>query len=154
MGHLAHGPANRRRRVLETAAPLFVCEPSEAPRGGVIVVHDVLGLTHDAEAACRRLARGGWLAVAPFLYHQHGGPAVVGFGIGGYLSASAACSVPGVTAAVTIGAVDPDGLWSDARPLAELVSSSPVPLLGLGALPDPVTSDDTWERIDAFLASA
>lgn len=75
MGHLAHGPANRRRRVLETAAPLFVREPGRAPRGGVIVIHDVLGLTHDAEAACRALARNGWLAVAPFLYHEHGGPA-------------------------------------------------------------------------------
>lgn len=72
--HLAHGPANRRRRVLETAAPLFVCEPWEAARGGVIVVHDVLGLTSDAEAACRRLAREGWLSIAPFLYHEHGAP--------------------------------------------------------------------------------
>jgi len=74
MGHLAHGPANRRRRVLETAAPLFVCEPSGASRGGVIVVHDMLGLTHDAEAACRHLARDGWLTVAPFLFHSRGGP--------------------------------------------------------------------------------
>lgn len=195
MGHLAHGPANRRRRVLETAAPVFVCEPTGQPRGGAIVVHDVLGLTHDAEAACRRLARGAWLTVAPFLYHQHGGPAfglsslaqaraelgrlslsgldadlaaaasylarrgcgrfaVVGFGTGGYLAVRAARSVPGVIAAVTIGAVEADGVWPDAWPLAELVSSCPIPLLGLAALPDPVTGDDTWKRIDAFLAGA
>jgi dienelactone hydrolase len=195
MGHLAHGPANRRRRVLETAAPLFVCEPSDATRGGVIVVHDVLGLTHDAEAACRHLARAGWLSVAPFLFHSHGGPtfglsalaaaraelgrrslsdlgadltaaasylagrgcgdvAVAGFGTGGYLAASAASSVPGVIAAVSIGAVEGAGLWPDARPLAELVSKSSVPLLDLPALSDPVTSDGTWERIAAFLASA
>lgn len=195
MGHLAHGPANRRRRVLETAAPLFVCEPSDATRGGVIVVHDVLGLTHDAEAAGRHLARAGWLSVAPFLFHEHGGPtfglsalaaaraelgrrslsdlgadltaaasylagrgcgdvAVAGFGTGGYLAASAASSVPGVIAAVTIGAVEASGLWPDARPLAELVSQSAVPLLDLPALSDLVTSDDTWKRIAAFLASA
>jgi dienelactone hydrolase len=195
MGHLAHGPANRRRRVLETAAPLFVCEPSAAARGGVIVVHDVLGLTHDAEAACRHLARAGWLSVAPFLFHSRGGPtfslsslaaaraelgrrslsdlgadltaagsylagrgcvdvAVAGFGTGGYLAASAASSVPGVIAAVTIGAVDGAGLWPDARPLAELVSNSAVPLLDLGALSDTATGDDVWGRIAAFLAGA
>ena len=195
MGHLAHGPANRRRRVLETAAPLFVCEPSDAARGGVIVVHDVLGLTHDAEAACRRLARAGWLSVAPFLFHERGGPtfglsslataraelgrrslgdlgadltaaasylagrgcgdvAVAGFGTGGYLAASAASSVAGVIAAVTIGAVEGDGLWPEARPLAELVSKSSVPLLDLPALSDPVSSGDTWKRIAEFLASA
>jgi carboxymethylenebutenolidase len=192
MGHLAHGPANRRRHVLDTAAPLFVCEPFDAARGGAILVHDVLGLTHDAEAACRYLAWDGWLTVAPFLLHEHGGPtfglsslpaaraelgrlslsdlgadltaaasylagrgcgdlAVVGFGTGGYLAASAASSVPGVTAAVTIGAVEGDGLWPDARPLAELVSNCPVPLLDLPALSDPATSDDTWQRIAAFL---
>jgi len=74
-GHLAHGPANRGRRVLETAAPLFVCEPAGEPRGGAVLVHGLLGLTHDVEAACRELAAHGWLAVAPFLYHGHGGPA-------------------------------------------------------------------------------
>ncbi|HEY6496915.1 MAG TPA: dienelactone hydrolase family protein [Trebonia sp.] len=181
--------------MLETAAPLFVCEPSGASRGGVIVVHDMLGLTHDAEAACRHLARDGWLTVAPFLYHSRGGPtfglsslaaaraelgrrspgelgadltaaasylarrgcgdlAVVGFGTGGCLAASAASSVPCVIAAVTIGAVEGDSCWPDARPLAELVSKSPVPLLDLPALSDPVTSDDAWQRVTAFLASA
>lgn len=73
-GQLAHGPANRGRRVLVTAAPLFVCEPAQAPRGGVIVVHDLHGLTHETEVACRRLTAEGWLAVSPFLYHEHGGP--------------------------------------------------------------------------------
>jgi hypothetical protein len=47
-----------QRRVLKTAAPLFVCEPSDAARGGVIVVHDVPA-EHDAEAAGRHLAREG-----------------------------------------------------------------------------------------------
>lgn len=86
MGHLAHGPANRRRRRLETAAPLFVCEPPGTPRGGAIVVHDVLGLTPDVEAACRHLARRGWLAAAPILYHEHGGPA---FGLSALATARA-----------------------------------------------------------------
>ncbi|GAA2632601.1 dienelactone hydrolase family protein [Actinomadura fulvescens] len=77
MGHLSHGPANRGRRVLQTAAPLFVREPwaPGPPRGGVIVLHDVFGVTEYAEDACRRLARDGWLAVSPYLYYEHGGPA-------------------------------------------------------------------------------
>ncbi|MFI6521149.1 dienelactone hydrolase family protein [Spirillospora sp. NPDC050679] len=77
MGHLSHGPANRGRRVLQTAAPLFVREPWSGgpPRGGAIVLHDVFGVTEHAEDACRRLARQGLLAVSPYLYYEHGGPA-------------------------------------------------------------------------------
>lgn len=74
-GKLAHGPANRGQFVLQSAAPLFVQEPrGQAPRGGIIVLHGLLGLTPDTEQACRRLARGGRFAVAPILYHEHGGP--------------------------------------------------------------------------------
>ncbi|MFB4319492.1 dienelactone hydrolase family protein [Actinomadura sp. 21ATH] len=77
MGHLSHGPANRGRRVLQTAAPLFVREPWSGVdvRGGVVVLHDVLGVTDLAEDVCRRLARDGRLAVSPYLYYERGGPA-------------------------------------------------------------------------------
>jgi carboxymethylenebutenolidase len=71
--HLAHGPANRGRRVLQAAAPLFICEPGQSPRGGAVVIHGVRGLTHETEVACRLLARDSWFAVAPLLYHEHGG---------------------------------------------------------------------------------
>jgi dienelactone hydrolase len=73
--HLSHGPANRGRRVLQTAAPLFVCRPEAPPKGGVIVLHDVHGMTEPIERACRLLALDGWLAVSPYLYYQRGGPA-------------------------------------------------------------------------------
>lgn len=73
--HSSHGPANRRRRVLQTAAPLFLREPIGIPRGTVIALHDVFGVTEYAEDACRRLARDGWLAVCPYFYYEHGGPA-------------------------------------------------------------------------------
>lgn len=75
MSHLSHGPANRGRRVLQNAAPLFVCEPDGPPRGGAVVLHDVFGMTEDTDDACRTLARDGLLTVAPFLYHERGGPA-------------------------------------------------------------------------------
>jgi carboxymethylenebutenolidase len=73
-GH-GHGPANRGRKVLATAAPLFVREPDGASHGGAVVLHDVFGVTEYAEEVCRALAREGRLAVSPYLYYQRGGPA-------------------------------------------------------------------------------
>ncbi|WP_051580203.1 dienelactone hydrolase family protein [Pseudonocardia acaciae] len=70
---MTHGPANRRRRILRTAAPLFVVEPAGPVRGGAIVLHDAAGLTEDVEAYCRDLALDGRLAVAPFHYYETGG---------------------------------------------------------------------------------
>src|SRR5699024_11616383 len=71
--HHSHGPANRRQRVLDTAAPLFVEEPRDAATSGVIVLHDVYGLTADVERYCRELAGAGRLAVAPYHYYDTGG---------------------------------------------------------------------------------
>ncbi|NIH81412.1 dienelactone hydrolase family protein [Amycolatopsis viridis] len=71
--HHGHAPANRRRRVLETAAPLLVRFPDGPVRSAVIVLHDEHGLTDAAEAGCRALARCGYLAVAPLLYYDTGG---------------------------------------------------------------------------------
>ncbi len=71
--HHAHGPANRGRRVLKTAAPLFVRHPRAEPRAAVIVVHDIYGLTERIEDYCRALGARGCLAVAPYLYYDIGG---------------------------------------------------------------------------------
>lgn len=71
--HHSHGPANRRSRVLETAAPLFVAEPRDEVTRGAIVLHDVFGLTGDIERYCRSLAGCGVLAVAPYHYYDTGG---------------------------------------------------------------------------------
>lgn len=73
--HHAHGPANRRKRVVETAAPLFVRFPGRLAETGVVVLHDAYGLTPAVEDCCRALARLGHLAVAPILYHETGGTA-------------------------------------------------------------------------------
>ncbi|UQS23794.1 dienelactone hydrolase family protein [Amycolatopsis thermalba] len=71
--HHGHAPANRRRRILKTAAPLLVRYPVADVRAAVIVLHDERGLTAGAEAACRALAECGYLAVAPLLYYDTGG---------------------------------------------------------------------------------
>lgn len=160
MGHLAHGPANRGRRVLETAAPLFVCEPPSDPRGGAVLIHGLPGLTHDAEAACRRLASGGWLTVAPFLYHASGGrvfddPDRARAELAGLSPAGLAADV---TAAVTYlagrGCLDTAviGLGTGADgfpPLASFATGPGAPLLDLPA--GPVSVGD-WARVDSFLS--
>lgn len=71
--HHAHGPANRGRRVLRTAAPLFVRFPRSRPHAAVVVLHDSYGLTEAIEDCCRALARSGYVAVAPYLYYETGG---------------------------------------------------------------------------------
>ncbi|MBO0849572.1 MAG: dienelactone hydrolase family protein [Pseudonocardia sp.] len=71
--HHAHGPANRRRRIVRTAAPLFVVEPAGPVRGGALVLHGAAGLTEEVERYCRDLALGGRLAVAPYHYYESGG---------------------------------------------------------------------------------
>lgn len=71
--HHAHGPANRGRRVLQTAAPLFVRFPDSLATTAVVVLHDAAGLTDAVEDCCRELARLGHLAVAPYFYYETGG---------------------------------------------------------------------------------
>ncbi|GAA4834121.1 dienelactone hydrolase family protein [Saccharopolyspora rosea] len=71
--HHAHGPANRRRRVLRTAAPLFVRFPHGVARAAAVVLHDVPGLTGEIEDCCRALARCGYVTAAPYLYYECGG---------------------------------------------------------------------------------
>lgn len=74
LGHAhSHGPANRRRRILSTAAPLYVVAPRGPVRGGLVLLHDRAGLTGEIERCAQRLAGDGWLVVAPYHYYDTGG---------------------------------------------------------------------------------
>ncbi|MET7996713.1 dienelactone hydrolase family protein [Amycolatopsis sp. NPDC005232] len=76
--HHAHGPANRGRIVLTTAAPLFVCEPLNGPATEAIVaLHGAHGITAGFERALRAMAARGYLVAAPFHYFRDGGPEYV-----------------------------------------------------------------------------
>jgi carboxymethylenebutenolidase len=76
--HHAHGPANRGRIVLTTAAPLFVCEPIvEHPLEAVIALHGPRGITSEFEDGLRAMAARGYLVAAPFHYFRNGGPEYV-----------------------------------------------------------------------------
>lgn len=53
------------------AVPLTVSRPVKgAPTAGIVVIQDALGISPSMVEATRRLARQGYLAVAPHLYHR------------------------------------------------------------------------------------
>jgi carboxymethylenebutenolidase len=51
-------------------------DPEFVPRGGVIVLHEGFGLNTHIVEITQHLARCGWIAVAPGLYHRQGGPVI------------------------------------------------------------------------------
>lgn len=52
----------------------YLAEPyrSASPHPGVVVIHDVMGLSDDTKAITERFASAGYLAVAPALYSRGG----------------------------------------------------------------------------------
>ena len=46
----------------------FLSRPRQRPEAGVLVLHEAFGLNADIEALCRRLAQGGYAALACDLY--------------------------------------------------------------------------------------
>lgn len=54
--------------------PAIIAEPDGAPRGGVVVIQEAFGLTGHIERVATALAEGGYLAVAPALFHRSGSP--------------------------------------------------------------------------------
>jgi carboxymethylenebutenolidase len=56
------------------ATPLSIHHPDHDAAGGVVVIQEAFGVTEHIEDVCERLARVGWLAVAPHLFHRTGDP--------------------------------------------------------------------------------
>lgn len=50
--------------------PLFVAQPREAPKGGVVVIQEIFGVTPHIEAMCRFFADAGYVAAAPGLFER------------------------------------------------------------------------------------
>lgn len=61
------------RMVDAGGVPAFVAAPTSlGPWPGVVVIHDALGMTTDVRDQTAWLADGGYVAVAPDLYHRNG----------------------------------------------------------------------------------
>ncbi len=56
--------------------PAYVATPTGDVTGAIVVVQEAYGLTSHLEDICRRLAAGGFTAVAPALFHRDGSPAL------------------------------------------------------------------------------
>jgi carboxymethylenebutenolidase len=54
--------------------PAFAARPDGPARGAVVVLQEVFGVTGHLREICERLARHGWTAIAPALYHREGSP--------------------------------------------------------------------------------
>jgi carboxymethylenebutenolidase len=69
--------ASQRSTLSTPDGPLPVYEAApegRTPRGGVIVLQELFGVTEYLEGVCRDLASDGWHAVAPHLFHRTGSP--------------------------------------------------------------------------------
>jgi carboxymethylenebutenolidase len=88
----------------ELSVPTFVAAPTGAPPWpGVIVVHEGNGMSPQLLRVAERLAREGYLAVCPDLFHRSGGPEAADF-------------------ATLIGALHPDELRADLAATRELAA--------------------------------
>src|SRR5208282_54442 len=56
--------------------PIVEVAPDGDVRGAVVVVQEAFGLTPHIEAVAGRLAREGYHAVAPALFHRQGSPVI------------------------------------------------------------------------------
>lgn len=77
----------------------YRCTPHGPARGGILVLHEVFGLTTHMESICQRLAGHGWTALAPALFHRNGAPVI------GYDNPA-----PGIA---QMNALTPDGILAD-----------------------------------------
>lgn len=59
---------------MASQTPLSVHEPDGPPRGGIVVVQEAFGVNDHIEDVAGRFAAGGWLTVAPHLFHRTGDP--------------------------------------------------------------------------------
>jgi carboxymethylenebutenolidase len=55
-----------------TAVPLTACLPPGPRRSGVVVLHEIWGMTPGIERVTSELCEQGYAAVAPHLYHRQG----------------------------------------------------------------------------------
>jgi carboxymethylenebutenolidase len=56
--------------------PVYEAIPDAAPHGGALVIQEAFGVNGHIEDVTRRLADGGWHALAPHIFHRTGDPVI------------------------------------------------------------------------------
>jgi carboxymethylenebutenolidase len=56
--------------------PLTVSQPSRTARAGIVLLHEIWGMTDEIATLTARLASCGYITAAPHLYHRFGSPVV------------------------------------------------------------------------------
>jgi carboxymethylenebutenolidase len=54
--------------------PTYLATPDGSVKGAIVVIQEAFGVTSHIEEVTRRLARAGWWAIAPSLFHRQGSP--------------------------------------------------------------------------------
>src|SRR3972149_5756105 len=85
----AHNPSAERRRAMEIQTrtvqlstpdgqmPAYECQPTgKSPAPAVIVIMEAFGLNSHIKDVTERVAREGYVAIAPDLYHRFGSPII------------------------------------------------------------------------------
>lgn len=91
--------------------PVHVAIPSGPPKGAVLVFQEAFGVTAHIEDVTRRIARAGWHAMAPALFHRQGSPVIGYDDIDKARPVMATLTARGITADLTaaFGALEASG---------------------------------------------
>ncbi len=81
--------------------PVYDVEPSEGPRGAVVVLQEAFGVNGHIEDVARRFAAEGYRTVAPHLFHRTGDPVIDYAQVADVVPHFAALSEQGLTADLT-----------------------------------------------------
>lgn len=81
--------------------PAKVALPHGNPNGAVVVVQEAFGLTDHIADVTGRLARAGWHAVAPALFHRQGSPVIAYDDMERVLPAMSSLTAGGITTDLT-----------------------------------------------------
>jgi carboxymethylenebutenolidase len=80
--------------------PAWRCDPAGVPKGGVVVLHAIFGLTRRMGEVCARWAQAGYSAVAPALFAR----------LGSTLEFPYTHTAPGIE---SYAALKPEGIFTD-----------------------------------------
>src|SRR4029453_3746776 len=110
--------------------PLSIYHPERPAVGGVVVIQEIFGVSDHIEDVCQRIARFGWLAVAPHLFWRTGDPVVGTDDFGTALEHTGKLTPEGILADVdaALAYIQDAGLPLDATGIVGFCAGGTIPL--------------------------